>query len=295
MRHRLALPVSGFILFLTILLVGAASQAASLANGFQVQGAAAGCSASGNSTTGSAVSGGVTEGDCVLPTGFAGTFSLTGSSSASYGTVHASANVSYAGVDVPPSGSAGANAGARFSDTITIDKPGRTGEIVDLVFESAINGNASAAVSGEGGTGTPFSRANASLSVSVAGAFAGGSVSGRSDGTALRVDPDPVRVAITLGEAFSIEVNLQVSALIGVNGGSSGNVSGFASAAFGNSAGITSFSLFDAAGVEITDFSVSSESGQFALYQPVPEPGSALLVGLGLLGLPLVQKRRPQA
>ncbi|MGH0037998.1 MAG: hypothetical protein ACQGVK_23450 [Myxococcota bacterium] len=63
------------------------------------------------------------------------------------------------------------------------------------------------------------------------------------------------------------------------SGGLSG-VNGEALATFGNSGGITSFTLMDAQAQPITNYSLSSESGAFHLY--VPEARSGLLIGLAL-------------
>jgi hypothetical protein len=72
--------------------------------------------------------------------------------------------------------------------------------------------------------------------------------------------------------------------------------SGIAEASYGNSAGITSFELFETGSDElITDWALTSESGEFGFYNPVPVPAALWLFGSGLLGLIGISRRKKTA
>ena len=65
---------------------------------------------------------------------------------------------------------------------------------------------------------------------------------------------------------------------------------GSLSALFGNTAGVTGLTVLGA-DLNPIDYSLSSASGAFEFYSPIPEPGTALLFGLGLAGLSSVRRQ----
>jgi hypothetical protein len=216
----------------------------------------------------------------------AGSFTLTGSGQATYSTLRASASVGFSGID--PSGSVGtlladALGQAQYQDTLTIDIAGRTGETVDLVFTTAINGTTSASSSDSSTTAL----ASGNLNVWVNGQRV--AVSQRRPSTAVPefFNGNPGLVQIVLGTPFSVSAQLTVRAQLFPSTPVNGRYySGEASANFSNSAGITSFALNEAGGgAPITDWNLTSQSGEFGFYTVVPVPASVWLFGSGLLGL----------
>ena len=103
-----------------------------------------------------------------------------------------------------------------------------------------------------------------------------------SQGAYYGIDPvyndfNPGIVQIELGTPFSVSSRLQVQARLQALTAIDNKYTGAALANFGNSAGITSFELFEAGTVQlITDWSLTSESGAFGFYSAsaVPVPAS---------------------
>jgi hypothetical protein len=185
---------------------------------------------------------------------------------------------------------------AKYDDKLIIDIPGREGDIVDLVFTTAMNGSVSASVLDLALT---YAQAGASLVVNVAtpGLDSGGvSVSqiAKSNGDFQSNDFNPGSVQIQLGTPFSVGTQLQLEARLQSNTTSSSAVYfGDALADFGSSAGITSFELYETGGgALIPDWTLSSESGAFGFYTVVPLPAGGWLLGSGLLGLVGMARRR---
>lgn len=210
-----------------------------------------------------------------------GSFQASGSGQASYDTLRAKAGVGFSSLD--PSGFIGTNSvlgsatgTARYDDMLTIDVPGRTGEIVDLVFETAMGGHLSAIAD----YAYTYADAGASLSVRVNGVNVSVSRSVKSFGDPLSSDFNPGRAQITLGSPFSVSAQLGTSARLFRTTGSTQFYSGDAVSDFSSSGGITSFMLFEPGpdGAFIPDWNLSSESGQFGFYTVVPVPGAAWLL-----------------
>jgi len=288
---------AGVALFVSLLLlVGDPARAASLRNGINLDGAGGfGCGLQMAGVEGSLVSGTLTEGSegCNIDSTL-GSFTVEAGSWVTYGVFGASAGVAYANIDRGRTGDSRskASASARFVDWITLDAPGRTGEVVDLVFEIALTGGADVFVGDE----DLFGSASGAFRIAVDGVDGVERVSAiravNSGGSQTTSNTGPGRVAITLGEPFRVEGNGGATAVLdGID--ALENASGNASARFGNSGGITSLALFDAQGLPIEDFELSSESGEFALL--VPEPRVAPLVALGALGLVRFARREARA
>lgn len=225
-----------------------------------------------------------------------GSFALSGSGAASYDTLRASAGASFSGVE--PSGFVGFNsrvalaaARALSSDRLTIDISGRTGETVDLFFTTELNGSSTA-----GSDSSMFTQADGSLAVRVNGKLVVITQGAKSEGDLLPVDRNPGLVQIVLGTSFAVSSELNVRAMLFTRTPIDSKYSGDALANFGNSAGITSFELFETGSDElITDWALTSESGEFGFYSPVPVPASLWLFGSGLLGLIGISRRKKTA
>lgn len=273
------------------LMAGAAGQAvaASLSGGYTLGGL--GCSASGQG------SGTISNISCSNTTMTSGSFAASGSGQASYDTLRATASVGISGDPAPFVGNgslfASARGTARADDQLTIDIAGRTGELVDLVFTTALNG-AMSATSG----GYEYSEAGATLSVTVKGFRVNVSRNAKSSGTPANNDFNPGRVQIQLGTPFSVSSQLSAYAEILRNGTSpNGIYSGDAVADFGNSGGITGFQLFEPGegGALIPAWILTSESGQFGFYDatavPIPAGGWLLLPVVAVIGRYLRPRR----
>lgn len=227
-----------------------------------------------------------------------GSFSVSGSGSATYDTLRATASAGLS--DLDPSGAYGsgsllasATGSAQYSDSITIDIAGRTGDYVDLVFTTEMNGNAAATADS-----STYASVDATLRVIVNGYRVNVSRSTGSEGDPVFNDLNPGVVQIQLGSAFSVSSLLQVTARIQALTAINGMYNGDAFANFGNSAGITSFELFEAgSNVAIDNWDLTSESGAFGFYNAaaVPVPASIWLFGSGLLGLIGMARRKKAA
>ena len=94
----------------------------------------------------------------------------------------------------------------------------------------------------------------------------------------------PVSISASLGPALSI------SCTTGLVGHPCVDWTGSAMSNFGSTAIMTGIEVYDAAGVRIDDFSITSESGTaYTSHGVVPEPSTLFLVGLG--GLLAYRKR----
>lgn len=218
-----------------------------------------------------------------------GSIMAFGSGAASYDTLRATARVGL--TDYDPSGPVGstgilANAlgQASYDDMLVIDIPGRTGETVELEFETRADG----AMSAIGDPGFVFGQADLSLRVNVNGYTVSVGRNVKSEGVNSNNDFNPGRVEIVLGMPFAVSADLQVKARLQRNFGSTQFFNGDVISNFSNSAGITSFLLFEQGpdGALIADWDLSSESGEFGFYTAVPIPAAAWLFAsaLGMLG-----------
>ena len=224
-----------------------------------------------------------------------GSFQASGSGQASYDTLRASAGIGFS--DLDPSVSIGstsvlgtASGTARYTDSLTIDIPGRTGQMVDLVFQSAMHGNLSASADYT----YVYAQADAVLNVRVNGALLQIVQAAKSFGSPISVDRNPGRVQITLGNPFAVSAELLADVRLQRTGGFTQFFSGDAASNFSNSAGITSFMVFESGtgGALIPDWNLASESGQFGFYTAVPAPATVWLLApaLGLLA-PWVKRK----
>jgi len=290
--NLMRIPVVGAAGVGILLAVGAAvpAMAASLSGGYNLGAVNFTCNASGQG------SGFIDQGTagCVEYI-VSGSFMASGSGQASYDTVRATARIG--ATDLDPSTSIGstsligrATAQAQYTDTVTIDIAGRTGEVVDLVFETELNGTMSAIADYT----YVYAQAQASLLTRVNGYNVNVSRNAKSSGTPASNDFNPGRVQITLGTPFSVSTQLQVEALLQRTGGSTQYFTGDAVADFFNSGGITSFQLFEPGegGALIQNWNLSSESGQFGFYNAVPGPATAWLLATGLAALGRFAHRR---
>lgn len=264
-------------IFLAVFGITGPALAASLSGGYNVSAINSTCNASGQ---GSGAIDQSTSGCAEYIT--SGSFQASGSGQASYDTLRARAAVGFSGLD--PNFAIGTNAilgsatgQASYTDMLVIDIPGRTGEVVDLVFETAMGG----ALSAIADYTYTYAVADASLLVNVKGVNVSASRDAKSFGDSVSNDFNPGRVQITLGDPFSVSAQLQARARLFRTTGSTQFFSGDAVANFSNSGGITSFTLFEAGagGALIPDWNLSSESGQFGFYTAaVPAPGAAWLL-----------------
>ena len=208
-----------------------------------------------------------------------GSFMAFGSGQASYSTLRGVARIGFDNLSEKTSASA--SAGGRYNDSLTIDIPGRAGEIVDLEFRSAMNGSLTAV----GAYPEVYGVAQGRLLVIVNGTNLDILRGVRNAGDDfLPRDTNPGRVQITLGTPFSVDANLTAMASLD---GSTRYVSGDVIADLSNSGGITSFTLFEpgAGGALIPEWDLSSASGQFGFYTAVPLPAGGWLLATGLLAI----------
>jgi len=218
-----------------------------------------------------------------------GTIMAFGSGSASHDTLRATARVGL--TDYDPKGPLGngsilANSRgvARYDDMLVIDIAGRTGETVELEFLTSMGGSMSAI----GDPSSVFGQADASLLVRVNGYGVSVGRNAKSAGVSVAHDLNPGRVEIELGTPFAVSADLDVKARLQRNFGNTQFFSGDVISNFSNSAGITSFMLYEAGegGALISDWDLTSESGEFGFYTAVPIPGAVWLFGsaIGILG-----------
>jgi len=221
-----------------------------------------------------------------------GSFSVSGSGQATYDTLRATASAGFSG---EPKGAVtgllSATGKASYQDMVTIDILGSTGETVDLVFRSGLNGDLAAS-----SDGSTYAQATASLNVRVNGYNV--NIGRKTTTTGVNTDNDlnPGRVEIVLGTPFSVLASLTVTARVDPLTAINRIFTGDALADFGSSAGITSFELFES-GTEtlISSWDLTSESGEFGFYTVVPVPASVWLFGSGLLGLVGMARRKKAA
>lgn len=291
MRYLKRGAVCAGILLAALAITGPAL-AASLSGGYNVSAVTSTCNASGQ---GSGAINQDTSGCAEYI--ISGSFQASGSGQASYDTLRARAAIGFSSLD--PSGFVGtysllgsALASARYDDRLVIDIPGRTGEVVDLVFETAMGGTLGATAD----YAYTYAVADASLLVNVKGVNVSVSRDAKSFGDPASSDFNPGRVQITLGDPFSVSAQLQARARLFRTTGSTQSFSGDAVADFFNSGGITSFTLFEpgTGGAIIPDWDLSSESGQFGFYATaVPAPGAAWLLGTALVAVARFARKVP--
>ena len=152
------------------LLWGSTSQALRLTSGGAVYGPVPNCSLVQNSgDTGAFVTVSISESDCGAYSGFTGSFTATAAGAASYGVLRAGAGVTYGNLGRGTSAYVRGRGfgGASFEDSLVLDVVGRTGEVVDLVFTTELNGNTSASLTGSGDS--LLGEAHGYLSVNVNG------------------------------------------------------------------------------------------------------------------------------
>ena len=262
--------------------------AASLSGGYSIGALGIGCRAEGQQGSGS-----ITESSSGCSDYLdSGSFLVSGSGVASYDTLRGAAG---AGFSADPKYShsygdtlASAGGGASYDDWITIDSPGRTGETVDLDFTTALHGSMSASSSDS----SMFGQASASLQVYVNDGYVLVSQGTKSTGDSVFNDFNPGHTQIVLGTAFPVSADLVVSVRLDALTPIDGVYSGDAFANFENSAGITSFELKAGDGASITNWNLTSQSGEFGFYNAVPVPASVWLFVSGLLGLVGVARRK---
>ncbi len=251
------------------------ARAATLSGGYSVSAVHSSCSAEGSG------SGMITESGCDYL--LSGGFTVSASGDATYDTLRATARAGFSDVRENHYTGAGSRialalGSARYEDRITIDVDGRTGEIVELVFTTALNGTMQTF-----GDSNTYASASAGLMTWVNGAYLPVSRSVNSNGGSAASDPNPGRVQITLGTPFSVIAELRARAEL-LAWTQNAIYTGDAVADFGNSGGITSFELFELGGAPVLDYALSSESGQFGFYM-VPEPGTGWLLATLLTAL----------
>jgi len=238
------------------------------------------CSVQDGSNAGAAVSVVVSHTSC--PTGgAAGGYLVAAQATAGYGTLRAVAQAGYTDViETGPHLSGVATGQATFTDDITLDVPGRAGEVVELVFFAALNGASTASIASS--DSSQRARASGGLGLTVAGVKISVTNSFDTSTGLTTFSISPGTVQVTLGQSFQIQGTLTASAEI--RDASTSSIvtvsSASALAPFGTSGGPTSFELFDLGGAPITGHSLTSGSGQFQFF--VPEPGLGLLLGAAL-------------
>jgi hypothetical protein len=300
----MTMKISLLAIVCAVLAVGPADQvsAASLNGGYTVSSTA--CSIGSTPLSGQGA-GELTEmsSGCGLLT--SGNFISSGSGAASYQRLQATAYVEVVNFNpdhlIGVGGLLGRAIGiAEYIDNLVIDIPGREGDIVDLVFTAAMNGLVSASVMDPALT---TAQASASLVVTVGNSFDQGKVSlsqgAQSNGDLVSNDFNPGSVQIKLGDPFGVDAKLQLDTQLRAMTNRSTDVYyGDALAEFGNSAGITSFELYETGGgalIPDSDWNLMSESGAFGFYTVVPLPAGGWLFGSGLLGLIGMAKRKKAA
>jgi hypothetical protein len=163
----------------------------------------------------------------------------------------------------------------RFTDTITIDAPGRTGETGMTTFDLMVT--AAAVESGSGVT----TMAHALIWVKEIGA-AGYAYSGNVE-TQLIDTTAPI--SFTYGVPFSFYM------AVGANATLYGVAEGSDEVNMLNSAALSGVNVFDGQGNPVTDYTLTAASG-FSYAPAVPEPATAWIGGLGLAWLAAVLKRK---
>ena len=227
-----------------------------------------------------------------------GSFMAFGAGQASYDTLKATARLGLDELDPSiPIGSgvglATATGGATYNDSLTINIPGREGNVVDLEFTTTLHG----ALSAIGVYPDVYGVAKASLDVVVNGERLVVLRDVRNYGDPITSDVTTGRVQITLGTPFT--VNASLGAYADISRGISPPpapqyYSGDVISDLSSSAGITGFTLFESGkdGALIPEWSLNSQSGEFGFYSPVPLPATVWLFGSGLLGLVGMTRRK---
>lgn len=243
------------------------------------------------------------------PSSAATDYTTSAAAFAEYGRIGASASV-YQSI---PSGfqsffgsradlTTGANARAGFTDLLTLDVGGRTGETVDLTISTGLNGSVRASPGGENGSAGALLRGSVDAGTGRQ-SFANALQSTAGDS----FDNSTPTVEIVLGEAFSLNLSLTVDAFVARPPGVLDAIESSASANFGSTAYVTGFELSGLDGARIEDYTLTSASGRFAFFDPegegadgdeggedpgngsddsvsVPEPSTAMLLALALIG-----------
>jgi len=184
------------------------------------------------------------------------------------------------------------------ADTLYINNSGlQAGEAGTLEFDFQINGRSWGGL-GDGSAGRVWIRGELN------GAVWNGRTSPEHPGVWNSYDSEyggssfnksnTVSIPYEIGDEILLDLNMLASVWIYND---SGILSGSGYAKFFNSAGVTDIRLLDSAGDPLTSFTISSESGEFALYEPaaVPIPSGIWLFGSGLLGLVSMIRIRKEA
>jgi len=204
---------------------------------------------------------------------------LTASAQAGYGILGAAASVDVSGVARRYSGRiASASASADFTDNVTFNAAGLSGQSGFAEMTITLSGSSSAFA----GDDSVYASSGGRLRVSIGGEFLSIGDGVDTGGSTPISEPrtQTLLFAMVFGESMELDASLDVSAYANASDGTVGG-SGGASALFANTGGVNGFRVFDQSMTPV-DFEFSTQSGEFEFYSVVPEPSTALLMGLGL-------------
>ena len=212
----------------------------------------------------------------------------TASARASYGILRASAAVEFSGVATRFSPTIiTATATSNFTDSVSFDSAGLTGQSGFAAMTITLSGTSSAAADGN-----LWTSGGGGLSATVGGVTT--AIRNGTDTISNTPNVDPptqtLMFEIVFGDLVDLYLRLNSTVTARANSGLVIDGSGSASGLFGNTAGVNGFEVFDQS-MNAVDFTFTSQSGEFEFY-PVPEPTTGLLMGLGLVAL--ASHRRPR-